>query len=42
MWLHRWDLGRNVNKMLDGFALWVLIVIRKSVEGEANNGLAEH
>lgn len=36
-WLHRWDLGRNVNKTLNAFALWVLTIIRNSVEGKANN-----
>jgi hypothetical protein len=38
VWLHRWDLGRTVNKMLDDFALWVLTIISNSVEGKANGG----
>lgn len=37
LWLHRWDLGRSVNKMLDDFALWVLTIIPNSVEGKANS-----
>lgn len=36
-WLRCWDLGRNVNKTLNAFALWVLTIIRNSVEGKANN-----